>query len=399
VRILFLTPDLPLPADQGAKLRTIGLMRAAARFHQVDVVSFAGMEEPRSDAESSLADICRNVVVVDAPPPRPVVRRAFSLLFDPLPDLAHRLESEAYRAALWDHLQENTYHVIQIEGLEMMPYLATARSAGKHATIIYDAHNAEMSLQRSMFQAELRNARRLHGGLYSLAQWSKLGTYERVMMNEADTVVAVSEADAIKLRGRKVTPVIIPNAVDSTAVPFREPRAERNILLFLGTLDYRPNADAVAWLVRDILPAIRQSRPDVRLRLVGRGSERLQGDGVEGIGYVDSVLSQLEEADALVAPLRMAGGVRFKVLEAMAAGLPVVGTPAGLQGIDAEPDRHALVARTAPDLASAALRVLDDGPLAKRLALAGRKLVQERYDWSVIAPKYLALLSKARKHR
>ena len=120
---------------------------------------------------------------------------------------------------------------------------------------------------------------------------------------------------------------------------------------------------------------------------------------MEGIGYVDTVSGQLAEADALVAPFRMAGGARFKVLEAMAAGLPVVGTPAGLQGIDAEPDRHALVARTAPDLASAALRVLDDGPLAKRLALAGRKLVQERYDWSVIAPKYLALLSKARKHR
>src|SRR4029453_17809039 len=170
------------------------------------------------------------------------------------------------------------------------------------------------------FQTELRNPRRVHGGLYSLAQWSKLGTYERVMMNETDTVIAVSGADGGKRRGRRVEPVIIPNGVDTTAIPYRGPRSKGNTLLFLGTLDYRPNADAADWLVRSILPEVRKSRPDAVLRLVGRGSERLGRDGVEGVGYVDDVAAELVGADALVAPFRMAGGVRFKVLEAMAAG-------------------------------------------------------------------------------
>lgn len=399
MRILFLTPDVPLPADQGAKLRTIGLIRAAARFHQVDVLSFAGTDAAAGSGAVDLANICRQLRLVDSPTPRPAIRRGAALLFDPLPDIAHRFESEEYRSALWDQLGRESYHAIQIEGLEMMPYLPTARSAGKHASIIYDAHNAEMALQRTIFQAELRNPARLHGGLYSLAQWSKLGTYERVMMNEADAVIAVSNADAAKLRGRHVEPEIIPNGVDTTALTFREPRTGRTTLLFAGTLDYRPNADAARWLVERILPRIRRVRPDVRLRVVGRGAERFRAEGVDAIGYVDDFAAELERADVMVAPLRMGGGTRFKVLEAMAVGLPVVSTPAGLQGIDAEPERHVLVARAPVDLAAAVLRLLDDHALAQDLARSGRKLVEERYSWGIIAPKYLTLLSKLRRRR
>jgi glycosyltransferase involved in cell wall biosynthesis len=399
VRILFLTPDVPLPADQGAKLRTIGLIRAAARFHQVDVLSFARSDEAAGSGAAELADLCHEVHVVDAPPPRPTVRRAFGFLFEPLPDLAHRLESPEYRSALWERLDRRSYHAIQIEGLEMMPYLATARSAGKRAHVIYDAHNAEMSLQRTMFQAELRNPRRLHGALYSVGQWSKLGTYERVMMNETDAVITVSAADAAKLRGRHVEPEIIPNGVDTAEVPFSWPRARRDTLLFVGPMDYRPNADAAGWLVNRVLPAIRQARPEARLRLVGRGAERFHGEGVEAVGYVDDIQSEIDGADVMVAPLRMGGGTRFKVLQAMAAGLPVVTTPLGLQGIEAEPGRGALVAASAADFAAAVTRVLDDPAFAERLARTARKLVESRYDWSVIAPKYLALLSKVRRQR
>lgn len=399
MRILFLTPDVPLPADQGAKLRTIGLIRAAARYHDVDVLSFASADNAAGDGPASLADICREVRLIDAPPPRPVIRRAASFLFDPLPDLAQRLESDEYRSALWDHLGAHTYHVIQIEGLEMMPYLATVRAGGKHASTIYDAHNAEMSLQRTMFQTEARNPRRLHGALYSLAQWSKLGTYERVMMNETDAVIAVSEADAQKLKGRHVEPQVVPNGVDAGTIQFREPSTPGSSLLFLGTMDYRPNADAARWLVGSILPSIRRSDPEVRLRLVGRGAERFRAEGVDAIGYVDDISAELARADVMVAPLRMGGGVRFKVLEAMAAGVPVVATPRGLQGIEAEPERHALVASTAAEFATAVTRVLDDAALAGQLAHAARQLVEQRYDWSVIAPSYLALLSKVRRKR
>jgi glycosyltransferase involved in cell wall biosynthesis len=168
-------------------------------------------------------------------------------------------------------------------------------------------------------------------------------------------------------------------------------------LLFVGPLDYRPNADAVRWLVGGIFPAVRARRPDVRLRLVGRGTEQVRGEGVEAAGYVADVAEEFENADALVVPMRMGGGVRFKVLEAMAAGVPVVSTPMGLAGITAESEQHALVAQSSAELAAATVRVLEDPDLARRLATAARRLVETRYDWGKITPGYLRLLTAARR--
>lgn len=406
MRILFLTPDLPDPPDQGAKLRSLALIRAAAAHHQVDLLTFTGQqrgEAPPSPSvlspqSSVLTDICRRVQSVEAPSPRSLLVRAWYLLFEPLPDLARRLDSSVYHAALADMLADERYDVVQIEALEMMPYLGTVRAGAPRASVVYDAHNAEMSLQRSIFQAELRDARRWHGALYSLLQWSKLGGYERVMMNATDLVIAVSNEDAAKLRGRHVAPALVPNGVDSTAIVYREPptRPGRR-LLFVGPMHYRPNADAMRWFVSRVLPRLQAAVPDVHLRIVGPGSERIRGDRVEGAGYVADAAQEFAAADVVVVPMRMGSGVRFKVLEAMAAGVPVVSTPLGLAGIAGVHERHALVAHSAEDFAVAVQRVLHDSQLARQLAANARRLVEERYDWRKIAPDYLRLLSEARR--
>jgi glycosyltransferase involved in cell wall biosynthesis len=124
---------------------------------------------------------------------------------------------------------------------------------------------------------------------------------------------------------------------------------------------------------------------------------QLRGEGVDAIGYVDDVAAEFARATALVVPMRMGGGVRFKVLEAMAAGVPVVSTPAGMAGIAAEHERHVLIGRSTAELAAAVGRVLEDRELAGRLSSIARKLVEGRYDWRVITPPYLRLLTAARR--
>ena len=398
MKILFLTPDVPLPADQGGKLRNLALLRAAAEHHQVDLLSFC-KEEPAAEHRHELERLCRRVELVPTPHPRSFLHRAWSLWFDPLPDLAFRLESPDYRARLWDLTDHEHYDVAQIEGLEMMPYISAARGGtGSRTALVYDAHNAEMSLQRSIWQAELRDPRRWLPGLYSLTQWSKLGTYERVMMNSTDMVLAVSEEDAAKLKGRHVDPLIVPNGIDAAALPYCAPTMDPGAtLLFVGPLDYRPNDDAVRWLVRQIFPLVRQRKPDARLRLVGRGTERIQAAGVDAVGYVEDIGAEFARADVLLAPLRMGGGTRLKVLEAMARGVPVVSTPVGLAGIAAEPGKHALLARTPPEFATAVIEILEDREIARKLAGLARLLVEGRYDWSKITPAYLRHLTTARR--
>ena len=397
MRVLFLTPDAPVPADQGAKIRNLALMQAAATRHQVDLISFVrggSLPEPHME---QLRTICRRVELIDTPGPRSTLVRAWNLLFDPLPDIAYRLESGSFREVLGDVLRAHRYDVVQIEGLEMMPFMPYARAGADRAGVIYDAHNAEMSLQRSIFQVELRDPTRWLGGLYSLSQWSKLGTYERVMMNETNMVMAVSEADAAKLKGRHVTPEIVPNGVDTSHIPFRQTSPATQQILFVGPLDYRPNADAVRWLVRAVWPKVLAKMPGARLRLVGRGTERVSGPNVDALGYVDDASEEFGRADVLVAPIRMGAGVRLKVLEAMAAGVPVVSTPLGLSGVAADHERHALVATSAAELADGAVRILQDSALARHLSAEARHLVEARYDWKKITPNYLRLLNVAQQ--
>lgn len=398
MKILFLTPDVPLPADQGGKLRNLALLRAAAEHHQVDLLSFY-REAPAPEHRRELERLCRRIELIPQPRPRSLLHRVWSFWFDPLPDLAFRLDSSEYRSRLWELTEQERYDIAQLEGLEMMPYLAAARGgAGSRTALVYDAHNAEMSLQRSIWQAELRNPTRWLPGLYSMTQWSKLGTYERVMMNSTDMVFAVSEADAAKLKGRHVDPLIVPNGIGTAAHPYRAPTtAPGTTLLFVGPLDYRPNADAVRWLLRGILPLVRRAHPEVRLRLVGRGTDSVKADGVDALGYVEDVGTEFDRADVLVAPLRMGSGTRLKILEAMARGVPVVSTPLGLSGIAAEPGQHVLLGRTSPELSAAVIQILEDREIARKLAGLARLLVEGRYDWSKITPAYLRHLTTARR--
>jgi glycosyltransferase involved in cell wall biosynthesis len=318
-------------------------------------------------------------------------------LFSALPDITFRLESPSFHQALWEVLEAQRYDVIQIEGLEMVPYLPFARSVADHSAIIYSARNAEMALQRSVFQAELHQPPRWPAALYAFTQWSKLGGYERLMISEADAVLCGSEEEARKLHGRRVDPQIVPNAVDTRLVPYRPPSGHGARILFVGAMHHRPDADGVQWFVSQALPAIRRAIPEARLRLIGPGAERVQAEGVESVGHVQNAYHEMAQSDVLVVPRRMGGGPGLSVLEAMAAGVPVVSTSAGIAGIAVEHERHALVSDRAEDFAVATIRVLGDRDLARQMAEEARRLVQTRYDWGKIAPLYLRLLTAARR--
>jgi glycosyltransferase involved in cell wall biosynthesis len=181
--------------------------------------------------------------------------------------------------------------------------------------------------------------------------------------------------------------MVLRNGVDLAKYRPGEPHeVEPDHLVFVGVMNYYPNVDGVVWFVREILPLVRQRRPNARLSIVGAHPSpdvrRLAREpGVTVTGFVDDPADWLRRAALSVAPLRIARGIQNKVLEALAMGLPVVGTTSATQGVEGTPGRQYLVADDVPSQVEAICGLLVDRERARELGRAARTFVEEHYDW------------------
>lgn len=388
MRLLFLAPQLPYPADKGTRIRNLGLIAELARRHEVAVLSLGDPNDV--DATDGLGRICRVLDVVPTPE-RSGWRRLVGALADSRPDLGRRLESPRYVEAFQKALSE-PWDIIQVEALEMAPHWRAMAAVRRLPPVVLDAHNCEWILQERLARADLANGRWL-GGLYSTLQAAKLRRYEGAVVSVADAVVAVSAADAAALKrvaqARRVA--VVPNGVDTSALPIRVGVGDGRTVLFTGTMDYRPNADAVAWFVEAVWPLVRGGVPDARFEIVGRAPTAkvralAEHPGVEVVGEVASMAAHFARAAAYVAPLRVGGGSRLKLLEAFAHGVPVVTTSLGAEGIAVTDGRDARVADDPEAFSEALIELLALPERGRLLAAMARRLVEERYDWRALVP-------------
>jgi sugar transferase (PEP-CTERM/EpsH1 system associated) len=385
VNLLFLTPQLPHPPRQGTAIRNWGLIEHLARRHAVTLASFA--DEGQS-VTPELRAACREIVVV--PAPRRSRADRLRTLLSPQADLARRLWSPVMERALRDLLAARAFEVVQIEGLEMAPYLTAAPGrAGR----VYDAHNAEYLIQQRALGVDWRRPGRWPAALYSALQLPRLRRFEAQTCRAVDAVTCVSEADARALRGlaATVTPAVVPNGIDLSAYQLTARPAAPAQIVFTGKMDYRPNLDAALWFALEIFPRIRARRPEAQFIVVGQkpGAALRRLDGRAGVvvtGTVDDARPYIAAGTVYVAPLRMGGGTRFKLLEAMALGRPIVSTPVGAEGFAVRSGRDLLLAESGAGFAEAVLGLLADEARAAALGAAGREFAQA-YDWSAIVPR------------
>ena len=394
-RILFLTPQLPYPPEQGAALRNYSLIRQVARRHAVSLLTFAPHGPASDDPLLSLCHVLHTV----PPPERSRRDRVHTLALTRLPDMAERLQSVPFAEALRDLVTREQFDVLQVEGIEMAPYAHLVRGwlGDRSPALVFDDHNAEYVLQRRACLADARRPTRWPAAAYSLAQWRRLARFERAFCREAEVVVAVSEADAGALRqlDPSLEPLVVPNGVDTERyhpglpddIPLQHPA-----VVFTGKMDYRPNVDAMLWFHGRVWPLVRRAAPDARLYVVGKSPHpRLaplsHDPSVTVTGWVPEVLPYLGGADVVVAPMRTGGGTQLKVLEAMATGRPLVTTTFGAEGVGLTPGRHALVEDEPGGMARAIATLLTDANAGRALGAAGRELVVERFDWSVVAQR------------
>jgi sugar transferase (PEP-CTERM/EpsH1 system associated) len=372
------SPWLPFPS-WGSGTRAFQIARHLATRHAVTIVSYARPID--AGVLPLVREVCSDLrtVVRESAGRRDRRRSQVLSLVSALPYGGRELRSPSLQAALDDLTSRRTFDIVQIESSQMCSAIVVPGCA----PVVVDEHNVESELLHRMRQGERSQVRRLYNRLEHL----KFRRLEQRLWNEVAGVAVPSEREASTVRSRtSATPVaVVPNGVDlDYFAPTRE-GPEPAGLVFTGLLSYRPNLDAALYLVDEILPRIRRRHPDAVLSIVGGGQEaelqRLRRPNVVVTGWVEDVRPYVTGGAVVVVPLRIGGGTRLKVIEAMAMGKPIVSTSVGCEGLDVVDGEHLLVADDPDRFASEVGRLLDDRELRAALGAAGRALAVREYSW------------------
>jgi glycosyltransferase involved in cell wall biosynthesis len=411
MRILILTPQLPYPPRQGTALRNWGLLSNLAQSHEAHEVWLLSFDEhPETPLAPELRTACRQVATF-AVPSRSTSQRLRRLFASGLPDMAWRLWSPEFAARYREWTGTQHFDIIQVEGIELARYALDGASRAAHdahgACIVFDDHNCEYVLQRRSFETDARQLRRWHAAAYSLVQWQRLRAFERRAMRASHATLCVSPQDAKMLARLGTVPPahVIPNGIDvrsydpdavhawkNTPISTQSVQSPISTLIFTGKMDFRPNIDAMIWFGREVFPLVRQSAPEARLLIVGQQPgprlDVLRADPYITItGAVDDVRPYISDAAVYIAPLRVGGGTRFKLLEAMAMRRPIVSTSLGCEGFPVADGQELLIGDSPAGFAAQVTRLLNDPALRDGLVRRAHRLVSEQYDWSVIVPQ------------
>lgn len=382
MKILMLTQIVPFPPDSGPKVKTYSTLRYLAQRHDVHLLSFA-RSSAEEDAARQLRSLCASATTI--PIKRSSIRDALYLaksVMSGRPFLIERDDVLAMRAAVKTLARTLDVDAVHADQLSMAQFAVDVPVKLR----VLDEHNAVWTIVRRAAGQERSLVRRPLAEI----EWRKLKAYEGEVCRRFDRVTTVSREDLEDLEeaARGVfNASIIPIAVATDELPVIPRSEEARDIVSVATMFYPPNAEGISWFATEILPLIRQRIPDVRLRVVGsRPPTSITGlasdaSGIDVMGYIPDLEPVLRRAGVVIVPLRAGSGMRVKILEAFARGIPVVSTPIGVEGIDAKAPDHLLVGETAEDFAGAVVRVLTEPAEAARLGAAGRALVEARYDW------------------
>jgi len=387
MNLLFLSRWYPWPADNGARLRILNLLKALATRHVVHLISFA--EEPVAPAAlAAMRGWCASVEVVPYRAFRPRGWRALAGFLDARPRSVVDTYSPEFAAAV-----ARCGHVdgVIASEIDMLPYALDADASWRLleelevGAILGAADGATSGLGRLRAR---------------LTGW-KLARYVRSALQRFDacTVVSERERELVTALGVLASRIdVIPNGVDIAGSSSVAEVPVPNTCLYAGALTYSANYDAVAYFLAEIWPLVVARNPELTFTITGRTTgvdlERLPiGPGVRFSGYLADIRPTVAANWLSVVPLRVGGGTRLKVLESLALGTPVVSTSKGCEGLDLRPDEEILVADAPTDFAAAISRILRDADLRARLSAAGR-LAAKRYDWVVIGGRLLAVVER-----
>ncbi len=390
LQVLFVTPYLPSPPRFGGQMRLHGLISGVAARHEVSVLSLVDVNEDQVESVRETEAYCRRVLTV---PNRRYAAGGASKRLLQLGSLfsSHSYEwlvhhEASFEAALDQAIEAERYDVVNFEFTHMAAYRAGHRGRGRlDPAFVLDEHNIEYDLLRQTARAGSDAVRRV----YNAVDWRKVRSEELRTWAGLDGCTLTSERDQAMLLADAphTRTAVVPNGVDVEFFKPPQPPPPRSpeTLLFFGAIDYFPNTDGLRFFLGEVWPKLRSRVPRVKLSIVGRRPPAEivahRGPDVQITGAVEDVRPHLARAAVVIVPLRLGGGTRLKILEAMAMGKAVVSTTVGAEGLGVVPERDLLIADDAEGFAAQIRRLLDDPGLAASLGASARALVVERYGW------------------
>jgi len=374
MNILFLTHRVPFPLDKGDRIRSYNIIKFLANYHSISLMSVAHESTP-ADSYENLRKFCATVQVFQINSQMSKLKSFFHLFSQNALTLP-AFYSKRFHRAVKEKLQREAFDLVYIFSSPMAQY-----AMGERIPKIMDFIDVDS-------QKWLDYAARFSQPMKSVyyREGIRLRLFEKMVAGACDRSIFASERELNIFKD--IVPdarmLAVPNGTDIHRQATRPYR--KNKLVFVGSMDYLPNIDAMTYFTREVLPLIRKEVPTVELMIVGRNPSRqmrLLGrlKSVTVTGAVDKIEPYLSDAAVSVIPLRIARGIQNKILEAMAHGVPVVTTTAALEGIEALPESEVLIGDDPRTFAEATVRLLKNKSMRQMLAENARALVAEKYDW------------------
>ncbi len=386
MRVLLLAQVAPSPPDAGPKAKTHYVLRTLSQQHEVDLITFV-RDDTETENARTLSSVCSSITTI--PLKRSKVREPYYAANGwarMQPFLVARDQRTAFSRAVVNRVKRGDVDVIHADQLSMGQYMIGAGPGRSQR--IFDAHNAVWELVRALAPRQPTPAHRAAAEI----EWRLLKRFEGRLCRQSDLTFTVSQRDLDSLTdaARVGFPsAVVPIGVEVSEIPFEPPPPNASGILSVATMHYPPNADAIRWYRDEIWPLVKQSADSCTTTIVGPRppSDLVEwgaaDDHVAVTGYVKELDDVYRAAGVFIVPLTSGSGVRVKILDAMARGVPVVSTSIGADGLDLEPGRHLMIADSPTEFARAVLDLLAQPGQRYAIAQAARERVLERYDWRV----------------
>lgn len=415
MRVLFLTQIVPWPLDAGPKIKTWNVLKYLhEKGNEIILATFVRDNEVQYVDE--LSKVCSEVHCI------PIKRSKISDLrfwirsqFHHRPFLIERDDIPEMRSLVNSLVMKREIDILHADQINMLQFACSQKGRSdsspehfqkKPPYIIFDAHNAVWKIvERMGIDANWLLK------LPAMQEADRMRRYEEWGVSFADQTLAVSEVDKQALQitcgvsglsNSKIT--VIPIAVDTQILKPAFRNQENKNILVIGSMNYPPNADGILWFAKEVFPIILASEPNAVLTIVGKkpplelqNIAAVRKNSIILTGYVPELTPYFENSAVEVVPVRAGGGMRVRILEGFAKGMPMVTTTVGLEGIEAEHGIHLLVEDQPEKFAESVIKLMNDSQLQDTLSKGGRKFVEDNYDWAVVLKKLDEVYQQAEK--